>query len=283
MCEYCEKFGVDDIWYLDPKGYSRQLYRRKIPGEKFVPEAISYRQERAVLMGKLSDARLKRDQAKIQEFSQALDRLYQENEPCQVLPLKDCYKIVEYSDPIASMSCVCRKNTRATDERHPDEYSCLGLGTGMLKWERWPERYRGGVQFLSTQEAKEWFDKWDDAGMVHMIMVYGTGAEGLPFVGGLCNCDYPDCGPLRIRLDYDIQHVLLKAHYVAMPDYELCTGCGTCVQRCQFGAIKMELTTEKANIDMFRCFGCGVCETGCPEGAINLERREKFPALREVW
>jgi ferredoxin len=45
----------------------------------------------------------------------------------------------------------------------------------------------------------------------------------------------------------------------------------------------MELTTEKANIDMFRCFGCGVCETGCPEEAITLERREKFPALREVW
>jgi ferredoxin len=283
MCEYCEKFGSDDIWYLNRKGYARQLYRRKLPGEKFVPEAISYRQERSRLRDLWADARLKKDQEKTKKLSQDLDRLYQENEPCQVLPLKDCYKILEYSNPIASMSCICRKQTRATDERHPDEYSCLGLGTGMLKWERWPERYRGGVQFLSTQQAKEWFDKWDKAGMVHMIMVYGTENEGLPFVGGLCNCDYPDCIPLRIRHDYDIKHVLLKAHYVAVPDYDLCTGCGTCVERCQFGAIKMEVTTGKTNIDMFKCFGCGVCETGCPTEAITLERREKFPALREEW
>jgi ferredoxin len=68
-----------------------------------------------------------------------------------------------------------------------------------------------------------------------------------------------------------------------MVDYEECNGCGTCVQRCQFGAIKFEVTTDKTNIDMFKCFGCGVCETGCPTGAIRLERREKFPSLREEW
>jgi ferredoxin len=283
MCEFCENFGSEDIWYLDPKGHARQLYRKQVAGERYVPEAISYRQRRGELMGLVSQARLERDQAKIQEYSQALDRLYQENEPCQVVPLKDCYKILEYSNPIASMSCVCRKQTRATDERHANEYSCLGLGTGMLKWERWPERYRGGVQFLSEQQGKEWFDKWDKAGMVHMIMVYGTASEGRPFVGGLCNCDYPDCIPLRIRLDYGIKHVLLKSHYVAIPNYDLCNGCGTCVQRCQFGAIKMEVTTQKANIDVFKCFGCGVCETGCPTEAIMLERREQFPALREEW
>ena len=283
MCEYCEEFGEEDIWYLNPKGYSRQLYRRKIPGEKYVPEAISYRAKRGTLMGQFSQARLKREKDKVAELSQALDNLYQENEPCQVLPIQDVFKILEYSNPIASMSCICRKQTRATDERNPSEYSCLGLGTGMLKWERWPERYRGGVHFLSVDEAKEWFEKWNRAGMVHTIMVYGTGEGGRPYVGGLCNCDYPDCIPLRIRYDYDIQHVLLKSHYVAVPNYDLCTGCGTCVQRCQFGAIKMEVTTSQANIDMFRCFGCGICETGCPEEAITLERRERFPALKEEW
>ena len=283
MCEYCEKFGDDDIWYLNPESYARQLYRRKVPGQQFVPEAISYRQKRAVLMGELSEARLKKDKDKTDRLSQTLDRLYQENEPCQVLPIQDVFKILEYSNPIASMSCVCRKQTRATDERNPAEYSCLGLGTGMLKWERWPERYRGGVEFLSVDGAREWFEKWNKAGMVHMIMVYGTANEGRPYVGGLCNCDYPDCIPIRVRYDYDIQHVLLKAHYVAELDYDTCNGCGVCVQRCQFGAIKMEVTTGQANIDMFKCFGCGICETGCPDQAITLKRREKFPALAQEW
>ena len=104
MCEYCEKYGEGDIWYLNPEGYSRQLYRRKIPGEKFVPEAVAYRQKRGVIIEELMEARLKKDQEKIQRLSQDLDHLYQENEPCQVLPLKDVYKILEYSNPIASMS-----------------------------------------------------------------------------------------------------------------------------------------------------------------------------------
>ena len=275
MCEFCGKFGNDDIWYFDPKNYSRQLYRVNRPGDVFVPEAISYRRERDKTMLELSEARMMKDQETVRNLSDKLDRLYQQNEPCQVIPLKDVYRILELAEPLVSMHCVCRKLCRAVEERSPDEYSCLGIGPGMLKWEKWPERYRGGAHFMSPDEGKEWFEKWDKAGMVHILMVYGSNSEGRPYMGGICNCDYPDCQPLRIRLDYDIQHVCLKGHYVALTNYDLCTGCGKCVQRCQFGAIKMEVTTGKANIDMFKCFGCGVCETGCPTNAITLERRAR--------
>ncbi|MDY6971819.1 MAG: 4Fe-4S ferredoxin, partial [Thermodesulfobacteriota bacterium] len=216
MCEYCEKYGDGDIWYLNTKNYGRQLYRRKRPGEKYVPDAISYRQKRGKITMELSDARTKGDRNRIEKLSKELDLIYQEHEPCQVLPLKDCYRIAEIAKPISSMHCVCRKMCRALEERHPDEYSCMGLGVGMLKWERWPERYRGGVNFFSPDDAKAWLKKWDKAGMVHMVMVYGSGNEGRPFVGGLCNCDYPDCQPIRQRLDYDITHMLLKGHYVAV-------------------------------------------------------------------
>jgi ferredoxin len=70
---------------------------------------------------------------------------------------------------------------------------------------------------------------------------------------------------------------------VAKVDYDECNGCGVCVQRCQFGAIKFEVTQEKTNIDQMRCFGCGLCETGCPSGAIDLVDRESLPGLREMW
>jgi Pyruvate/2-oxoacid:ferredoxin oxidoreductase delta subunit len=283
MCEYCEKYGDGGIWYLNPKNYGRQLYRRKMPDEKYVPDAISYRKERDELFAKFDQVRLMGDKEKIQELTAQIDKIYQNNEPNQVLPLKDCFKVAELAYPIVAMSCICRKITRAKDERGKDEYSCTGLGVGMLKWERWPERYRGGVHFMSPDEAKEWLSKWDKMGMVHMIMVYGTAYGNRPFIGGICNCDYPDCEPLRRRLDYNILHNLLKSHYVAVLNYDLCNGCGICAQRCQFGAIKMEVTQKKANIDMFRCFGCGLCETGCPRGAVTLELRLKFPALKEVW
>ena len=59
--------------------------------------------------------------------------------------------------------------------------------------------------------------------------------------------------------------------------------CGVCVQRCQFGAIKFEVTQGKTNIDHMRCFGCGLCETGCPSKAIELKDRESMPGLKEMW
>jgi len=68
-----------------------------------------------------------------------------------------------------------------------------------------------------------------------------------------------------------------------MIDFDLCNGCGICAQRCQFGALKMEWSRGKANIEMYRCFGCGLCENACPMGAISLVKREAIPALKEEW
>ena len=280
MCEYCETYGDGTLWYLNPRNHGRQLYRRPRPG--YVPDAISYRQERDKLWTEYFEA-VADELPEAEELRQKLDKLIQVNEPCQVLPLKDCFRMVEIAQPVVAMSCICRKNMRAADERSPAEYTCTGLGVGMLKWERWPERYRGGVHFMSEPEAKEWFTKLDKKGMMHCVMVYGSGYEGRPFIGGICNCDYPDCFELRHRLDYNIDHHLLKSHYAAMIDFGLCNGCGICAQRCQFGALKMEGSRGKANIDQFRCFGCGLCETGCPRGAIKLVERELIPALKEAW
>jgi len=280
MCEYCEKYGEGTLWYLNSRNYGRQLYRRSRPG--YVPDAISYRQERDKLWTEYFEA-VADGLEKAERLRLSLDKLVQENEPCQVLPLKDVLKLIEIAQPVASMSCICRKQMRAADERSPAEYTCGGLGVGMLKWERWPERYRGGVHFMSIKEAQDWVTRLDRKGMMHCVMVYGSGYEGRPFVGGLCNCDYPDCYEIRHRLDYKLDHHLLKSHYVAMVDFNRCNGCGICAQRCQFGALKMEASRGKASIDMLRCFGCGLCHTGCPRDAIQLVQRESVPQLKEVW
>ncbi|MEW6274630.1 MAG: 4Fe-4S binding protein [Bacillota bacterium] len=282
MCEYCEKYGEGDLWYLNPRNYSKRMYLRPEVGKKHVPDAISYRKYRDGLFDEYWAIRDK-DPKRAEEIFQEINNLYRKNEPCQVLPLKDCLKVVEIAQPLAAVSCICRRMMRAIDERNEHEYSCLGLGVGMLKWERWPERYKGGVHFLSVEEAKEWLIKWDKRGLMHCIMVYGSTEQGTPFIGGICNCDYPDCEPIRRRLDYGLTYNLLKSHYVAIVNYDQCTGCGICVQRCQYGALKMEVTMHKPNIDMLRCFGCGLCETGCPKGAIELVERVKIPALKEAW
>jgi NAD-dependent dihydropyrimidine dehydrogenase PreA subunit len=148
----------------------------------------------------------------------------------------------------------------------------------MFKWERWPERYRGGVEFLSPSQAGEWLEYWDQRGMVHILM-----QEGGDFIGGLCNCDYPDCGPIRMRVDYGLNYQLVKAEYICEVDYEKCNGCGECLGRCQFNALKYEPTIDKPNIDPMVCFGCGLCETACNRQAIALVPRKQYVGLQHVW
>ena len=50
-------------------------------------------------------------------------------------------------------------------------------------------------------------------------------------------------------------------------DIEKCVGCGTCVQDCPLGAIRLK--KKKAAIDD-RCSQCGACMRVCPEEAISV-------------
>lgn len=277
-----DRYGKDgDKWFFNPENYGRQLYRR--PGSKKKKLPLAYELQKKynpeLLMKQLDEVE---DPAEEAEIKNKLNMIY-ENMACQVLPLRDALKVTDIAVPLATLSCICRRQVRAIEERNKDEYTCLGTGVGMLKWERWPERYKGGVHFLSPDEAKEWLIKWDKKGLMHCVMVYGQSEFGAPFVGGICNCDFSVCLVMRRRLDFGVRNFLLKSHYVAVCDYDQCNGCGICVQRCQYGAIKYEVTIDKPNIDMTRCFGCGLCETGCPREAIELLDRVDFPALREEW
>jgi len=56
---------------------------------------------------------------------------------------------------------------------------------------------------------------------------------------------------------------------VAAPkvNQELCTGCGSCIEVCQAGAIS--LRDGRAVIDAEACVGCGACVDACPCQAIS--------------
>jgi len=276
MCELCEKYGDNGSrWYLNPQNYARPLYKKVEKGKEKEPMILTELQGPFYYKPLIE---LKDDPEAFEKMREGYSKFH-ETMGGQVVCLEDAKKMVEIAQPIARMDCICRRITRATlEDGKQRPRTCLGVGVGMFRWEEWPERYKGGVEFLSTEEAKKHIEHWHKRGMVITIMTFGT-----PYIGGICLCDYPDCLAIRMRLDYGIKPMLLKGHQVAKVNYEECTGCGTCVQRCQFGAIKMEVTTKKSNIDMTRCFGCGVCAYACPQDAISLIDREKLPALKEEW
>jgi len=276
MCELCEKYGNGGRWYLNPENYARPLYTKVKMGKESEPMILDELRSPFNILKPLID--LKDDPESFKEGKAAyLER--KKRSVGQVVSLQDAEAMIEIAQPIASMDCICRRFVRATlEDGKQRPRSCLALGTGIFRWEEWPERYKGGVEFLSTEQSKKFLKHWHKQGMVISIMAFGT-----PYIGGICLCDYPDCLAIRMRLDYGCTLALLKGHQVAKVNYDRCAGCGICVQRCQFGAVKMEVTTNKANIDMTHCFGCGVCIQECPQEAISLIDRDKLPGLTEEW
>jgi len=281
MLELDERYGEGSFWYLNPKNYCRPMYKKPKEEREEYGIGMAGLEETAIEgMKSIIDTK-DEDPEGFKSEMEGLSATMIEMAPGQVIPLEDAKKVVDIAQPLVKIDCICRRMTRATLEEE-DCRSCLGIGLGMFRWEMVPERYKGGAEFISPEEAKKFLEFWNKKGMVHTIMTFGKTIEGAPYIGGVCNCDYPDCIDIRFRNDYGIKS-LMKGEYVAKVDYDKCSGCGTCVKRCQFGAIKKEVTTNKANIDMFSCFGCGLCKETCPESAIELVERNSFPALRNEW
>ena len=63
--------------------------------------------------------------------------------------------------------------------------------------------------------------------------------------------------------------MMASSPFVVAVDQEACTGCETCVERCEMNATKMN-DDGLSETNMDRCIGCGLCVTTCPEQARQL-------------
>ncbi len=64
----------------------------------------------------------------------------------------------------------------------------------------------------------------------------------------------------------------IKTDFVMAVNADLCTGCETCLDRCQFGALS--ISEDVTVVDATRCIGCGVCAIVCPEQAMEIVKTE---------
>jgi electron transport complex protein RnfB len=188
-----------------------------------------------------------------------------------VAPYEDVRAIIQGKEEISLAQCICRVQRGLLNDGcdKPLEV-CFQFGSHA--------RYyvdKGLGRFIHREEALDIIAKCDEAGLVPQ-----------PFIsqdaGGLCNCCGDCCGILRsIKLDPHPAQRVLTNYYVEV-DKEACSGCETCLSRCQMEAIKLG-PDGVAVVDRNRCIGCGLCVTTCPSQAASLRakpesERRKPPA-----
>jgi len=115
--------------------------------------------------------------------------------------------------------------------------------------------------------------------MNELVVISGKGGTGKTSLSAafaslaenhlLCDTDV-DAADLHLLLNPTIneQHDFIGG-CKAQIDPERCTGCGICVDFCQFSAISPDFV-----VDSIECEGCGVCHAFCPDKAIDFRERQ---------
>ena len=124
----------------------------------------------------------------------------------------------------------------------------------------------GMGRFITSDEAKEIARKNEAAGLV--MQPFNS-----QYVGGMCSCCGDCCGMLRALKKQSNPAAAVKSNYYAQVDGDECTGCETCLDRCQMEAI--DIVEGKALINRKRCIGCGLCVSTCPTDAVRLVKKSE--------
>jgi NAD-dependent dihydropyrimidine dehydrogenase PreA subunit len=276
MCEFCTKHGEGKKWYLQMKNYAGELLHEQLSAREAHCTGSETRLEWAnrfwqyfvmpAITGVVPGAEATTfaahspEEARIEHYG-------------QVLPIEDVERVLGMVDSITRMPCGCRfYSTGLTDKRY-----CFGLGIdqwGILG--RFPEA-ASSLEVLDRDEALRLIRGYDEEGLYHSIW---TGVT--PYVIGVCNCDR-DCGAYRGYLASPGAQDFFRAEYVGTVDWDLCTGCKSCVSQCQFGSLLYSSALARVYIEPSRCFGCGVCRAACPNDAITLVPRETQPVAASLW
>jgi Na+-translocating ferredoxin:NAD+ oxidoreductase subunit B len=184
-----------------------------------------------------------------------------------VTPNEKIDELLDGLDYFAVAHCPCRQMATYAGEAHCDHSTenCFHFGS-MAKY----MVTMGMARELTRDEAKKMITDAHEEGLVHMADNYG------PNISTMCSCCGDCCVFMRTRKKIGLKNAFADSNYLMQVDADLCTGCGTCEDRCPVGAITVD---DVSVVDTEKCIGCGVCYPTCPSGAISLVDR---PGRKEI-
>ncbi len=165
--------------------------------------------------------------------------------------------------PFAVIPCICRETAAWKGKpcgKTKRTETCLGFGetaSMVLRRKHGREITRDEVIFILRENEKDG------------LVLQPSNAQDPVFVCSCCGCC---CGMLGMQKHLPHPLSFWTTNFHAVVDADACTGCGTCVGRCQVNAVAAGGSLEHAAVDLNRCIGCGVCVTTCASEAIRLEK-----------
>ena len=181
----------------------------------------------------------------------------------QVASFDDASEFMRKAKLIAVADCVCRKQTGMLGEGCGKRVEACFMFGSMAQFYLDHDMGRQ----VSAEEAIAILAECHEQGMVSQ-----PGTAQNP--AGMCNCCGDCCGLLRAMKFLPNPGEIVYSNHYAVLDTEECSGCETCLDRCQMDAISMN-DDGLAVLDQKRCIGCGLCVTTCPTEAIRLVPKEK--------
>ncbi|MBN1584701.1 MAG: 4Fe-4S binding protein [Anaerolineae bacterium] len=194
----------------------------------------------------------------------------------EIFPYERATEMIENAKSWGARDCICRVQQKLVGKGcdAPIE-NCISFAPVEGAFD-----HATTMRPLTKEEALQILREAADAGLVHSTGNYRDGNHYI------CNCCTCCCGVLRGVAEFGMPTAVAHSDFAAVVDADLCIGCESCLDRCQFGALSVP--DDLCTVDYGRCVGCGVCVSSCPVDALSLRRREEdermaVPVNNAAW
>ena len=192
----------------------------------------------------------------------------------EVMPYEKASTYVENSKDWGVLNCICRIQKRLIGEGcHHSVENCLVFSAKENQFKN-----SEFIRAIDKQEAYKILEEAHEEGLVHSTS--NTQDE----VTYICNCCTCSCGVMRTIAEHNNLNALAASEFEISIDPDSCSGCGDCIEPCQFGALS--ILNDCCQSDVSRCYGCGICISHCPTESLQLnlkvENLEGNPPKNEL-
>jgi ferredoxin len=195
----------------------------------------------------------------------------------KIFSAEEAHEYIEnlQTEDLALVPCPCRTRTeklsiRECQDRFPIG-TCIFIGSTARRF-----MDIGLGKRVTKGQAISYLDEMVELGLIATAENFIADPHSV-----ICLCCGCCCSNVRGRTRWDNPTAVLPSSFVPRASEE-CILCGTCVDRCFFGALSLNEDKGRSVVDPEKCIGCGVCTITCPTEALKLHRIDRPSAPFET-